>query len=84
MADVDQQTIDERKKMRAAFELVFKTIGMGKVVLSEILDILHFYGPCLDEKDMALQNAAKAILHHLGAWGDSDEDRMAIVERLVR
>ena len=84
MEDVDQETITRRKRMQAAFESVFKGGEMGKVVLTEVLDILHFFGPCLDESDMALQNAAKSILHHLGVWGDSDEDRIAIVERLVR
>jgi len=90
MADMDemQQTafvtpeeIARRKKVIAAFQLSFPG-DAGLTALTEIGDICHFFGPAHTTEDMALQNAFKSILHHLGAWGDADGDRREIIRRL--
>jgi len=55
------------------------------VFMDFLLDILHFYDPAYSERDMILQNAAKAILKEAGWWGwsDSEQDRQAIVLKLT-
>jgi hypothetical protein len=78
---VNTEEIARRNHLRAAFQIAF-TGDAGLTALEEIGDICHFFGAAHTPEDMALQNAFKSILHHLGAWGDADGDRREIIRRL--
>lgn len=81
--EVPAEEIEKRQLMRMAFLSVFKLNPNGPMVLERILYILHWFDPAVEPADLALQNAAKAILHELGVWGTVEEDRRAIVGRLM-
>lgn len=76
----DEATVAARGRMQASFRLAYR--GHPEV-LERTLDILHFFGPAQNERDIALQNAAKSLLHEGGWWGDSDDDRAEIVRKLT-
>jgi hypothetical protein len=80
--EVDPE-VHKQKDMHLDFVTVFKMHPRGPAVLQEVLDILHFFGAAVTPADMALQNAAKTILHHTGVWGDVEADRAAVVRRLL-
>jgi hypothetical protein len=76
----DPGTVKLRNLLRVDAQFAMK----GHPLFTErILDVLHFFGPAQNERDMALQNAAKSILHMAGWWGDSDDDRAEIVRKLT-
>jgi hypothetical protein len=77
---VDKRVIEERRRTQAHFQLVARS---HPEMVERTLDILHFFGPAQNERDFALQNAAKAWLHEAGWWGDSDDDRIEIVRKLT-
>lgn len=77
---VEPEELAKRRRLQAAFQLAYRA---HPAVLERTLDVLHFYGPALTEVDMALQNAAKSLLHAAGWWGDSDDDRREIVRKLT-
>jgi hypothetical protein len=74
---------ERNAELKMAFDGVLVKTPHGNMVLMKILDILHFFGPTMDEGDMALQNAAKTILNICGVWGDTDEDQKMIVRKLT-
>lgn len=69
--------------MQVDFNAVFAT-PVGERVLDEIMHILHFTEPAQTERDIALQNAAKAIWHRLGKWGDAEKDRKRVIHTLLK
>jgi hypothetical protein len=79
--EISKEVVQERKTRQGRFSLCMKNYPD---VFERIFDILHLFGPAQNERDMALQNAAKMILHEGGFWGDSDEDRFLIIEKLFK
>ncbi len=73
---------DESKKQRrqADYQAVFGNAS-GRRVLADILSDHGFFREALNEEDRILANAARRILHKLGAWSPGDE--LAIAGRLL-
>lgn len=77
----DPAEITRRKHVQAVFMQACQGDN-GIEFLVELGDILHFFSPAFTPEDMALQNAFKTVLHHLGSWGDDAQGRLAVIRKL--
>jgi hypothetical protein len=81
---LDPAEIVRRNHLRADFELVFIRDPRGPAVLAEIARICHFMDSSETVQDMALQNAFRTILHHLGRWSDDKGGADDFIARLLK
>jgi hypothetical protein len=70
----------QRRQLKADIRFAVRDHPLATV---HLLGMLHFFGAAQNERDIALQNAAKAYLAAGGYWGDTDDDRAEIVRKLT-
>jgi hypothetical protein len=78
---LSQEEVQKRRGIQARFILAFRAYPD---VFERIGDLCHFFSAAQNERDIALQNVYKSILHEGGFWGDSDEDRASVLGRIIK
>ena len=68
------------KEIITKYRTVFNT-GLGRWVLADILEDLHFFNPLKTEEEMTLSNYGKTLLRRLGIF--ETENKQSIVDSLL-